>query len=142
MKVVDANLLIYAVNSEDPVGAPARKWLEESLDSNEPFGLTWIVLNAFLRITTNERVFRNPLSSGEAIGIVDGWISSPNATIVLPTQDHWQILKELLAQNGTFGNHVSDAHLAALAIANGARVYSTDTDFSRYIGLRWTNPLK
>jgi len=41
----------------------------------------------------------------------------------------------------TGGNLASDAHLAALAIEHGAEIYSSDTDFSRFPGLQWKNPL-
>ena len=34
-----------------------------------------------------------------------------------------------------------DAHLAALAIEHQAELHSNDTDFSRFSGLRWRNPI-
>lgn len=49
---------------------------------------------------------------------------------------------EILTGTGTAGNLTTDAHLAALAIENGAVLCSTDGgDFSRFRGLRWVNPL-
>jgi predicted nucleic acid-binding protein len=39
------------------------------------------------------------------------------------------------------GNPIPDAALAALAIEHGVTLASTDTDFARFRGLRWENPL-
>jgi len=39
------------------------------------------------------------------------------------------------------GNLTTDAHLAALAIEYQAELASTDSDFGRFRGLRWFNPL-
>ena len=52
------------------------------------------------------------------------------------------ISDELLAPLGTAGNLKSDAHLAALAIEHGALLYLCDTDYSRFHGLRWIDPLQ
>jgi len=141
MKVVDINLLIYAINKDTPHHPTAKKWLEESLSSDEPFGFAWIVILGFLRIVTSGRIMPRPLSSETAIEIVDEWLSQPLAVLIVPTDRHWSILKELILPLGTAANLTSDAHLAALAIEHGARLYSTDNDFSRFPNLRWTNPI-
>jgi predicted nucleic acid-binding protein len=65
----------------------------------------------------------------------------PPSRIIAPTERHWSILRELLMPLGTAANLTSDAHLAALAIEHGARLFSTDNDFSRFATLRWTNPI-
>lgn len=141
MKVVDINLLIYAINKDTPHHPKAKKWLEESLSSDEPFGFAWIVILGFLRIVTSGRIMPRPLSSEIAIEIVDEWLSQSPAVLIVPTDRHWSILRELILPLGTAANLTSDAHLAALAIEHGARLYSTDNDFSRFPNLRWTNPL-
>ena len=141
MKIIDANLLIYAVNDDSPKHFAAKHWLESALNSSEITGFPWIVVLAFLRITTNERVFTNPMNPEDAIRTVDGWLTAGRSQIVTPGPSHWSLLRELLEQAGTYANHVSDAHIAALAIEHGARLYTTDSDFSRYQSLRWTNPV-
>jgi toxin-antitoxin system PIN domain toxin len=141
MKIVDINLLIYAINKDTPHHLKAKKWLETSLSSDEPFGFAWIVILGFLRIITNGRIMPTPLSSEVALEIVDEWIRQPPSRIIAPTERHWSILKELLMPLGTAANLTSDAHLAALAIEHGARLFSTDNDFSRFATLRWTNPI-
>jgi hypothetical protein len=141
VKIIDANLLIYAVNRDAPRHRPARRWLEAVLGHSESVGFAWPVLLAFLRLTTRRAVFDNALEARQALDIVEGWLSRRCAVVVQPGDRHLGILRELIEPLGTGGNLTSDAHLAALAIENGAELCSCDTDFSRFPGLRWTNPL-
>jgi toxin-antitoxin system PIN domain toxin len=142
MKIVDINLLIYAINKDTPHHFKAKKWLEDSLSSDEPFGLAWIVILGFLRIVTNGRIMPTPLMPEVAIDLVNDWLQQPPSLTIVPSHQHWSIFKELLMPLGTAANLTSDAHLAALAIEHGARLYSTDNDFRRFTSLRWTNPIE
>ncbi len=142
MKIVDINLLIYAINKDTPHHSKARKWLERCLSSDEPFGFAWIVILGFLRIVTNGRIMPTPLAPDVALDIVDGWLQQPPSLTIVPSQQHWSIFKEIIMPLGTAANLTSDAHLAALAIGHGARLYSTDNDFSRFKSLRWKNPIE
>jgi toxin-antitoxin system PIN domain toxin len=142
VKVPDANLLIYAVDEVSPHHPPAKEWLDRGLSGGETFAVTWAVLLAFLRLTTNPRVFEHPLASSEAFDIVDGWLARPMVTVIGPTERHARLLRELLQSSGTAGNLTSDAHLAAVCIEHGATLCSADRDFARWSGLRWTNPLE
>jgi uncharacterized protein len=141
VKLVDANVLLYAVDEGSPHHEAAQPWLEEQLSGPETFAFAWAVLLAFIRLATNPRVFENPLNGEEALDLVDSWLGQPNATVLHPTDRHSQLLRELLAPLGTAGNLTSDAHLAALAIEHGAELCSGDADFARFAGLQWTNPL-
>jgi uncharacterized protein len=141
VKIVDLNLLLYAIDEEAPHHDRARPWLEEVLSSTEEVGLAWIVLLGFLRISTNPAVFAQPLRPEDALDIVDGWLAQPSAAVVHPTERHASHLRELLSSLGTAGSLTTDAHLAALAIEHGAELCSADTDFARFAGLRWHNPL-
>ena len=142
MKVVDINLLIYAINKDTPHHSKAKMWLEASLSSDEPLGFAWVVILGFLRIITNNSIMPKALPSEIALELVDEWLDQQSSQIVVPTERHWLIFKELLMPLGTAANLTSDAHLAALAIEHGARLYSTDNDFSRFAALRWTNPIE
>lgn len=142
MKIVDINLLIYAINKDAPHHSKAKKWLEDSLSSDEPFGFAWIVILGFLRIVTNGRIMPTPLISEVAIDSVNDWLLQPPSLTIVPSRKHWSIFKELLTPLGVAANLTSDAHLAALSIEHGARLYSTDNDFSRFQSLRWTNPIE
>jgi uncharacterized protein len=141
MIVVDLNLLIYATNEDALQHGPARRWWETTLSRGDPVGLAWAVILGFLRLTTNPRVMPRPLPPEQAVALVDDWLAQPSVEVLQPTDRHWEIFKEILAPLGTAGNLASDAHLASLAIEHGARLFSTDNDFARFVGLRWVNPL-
>lgn len=141
MILVDANLLIYAVDADSPLHRPAREWLEETLSGTTRVGLAWIVILAFLRITTRAGILREPLGVDDASAYVDSWLGQPFVRPVSPGGSHWGILRSLVAGAGTAGNLTSDAHLAALAIEQGATVYSTDHDFGRFPGVRHVDPI-
>ena len=141
MKLPDLNLLLYAIDAEAPRHEPARGWLEEALSGTEEVGFAWVVMLGFVRISTNPAIFEQPLDAAEALDYVDEWLAQPVATIVHPTERHTTFLRELLKPLGTAGNLTSDAHLAALAIEHGAELCSCDTDFARFKGIRWTDPL-
>ena len=142
MKLLDVNLLLYAVDESAPHHPRARAWLEEVLSSPETVALPWVVLLAFLRLTTRASVFARPLSPDEALDIVDGWLALPNVTVVHPGPRHAALLRELLAPLGTAANLTTDAHLAALAREHGATLCSRDADFGRFAGVRWFDPLR
>lgn len=141
MILVDANLLIYAVDRDAPLHEPARRWLEDTFSSTQVVGLPWVVLLAFLRITTRSGIIRYPLAPERAVAYVDSWLELPFVEAVAPGRRHWPILRNLLTTTGTAGNLTSDAHVAALAIENGAAIYSTDHDFKRFPGVEHVNPL-
>ena len=141
MIVPDVNLLLYAVDTSSPQHGRARSWLEETLSGTETVAFGWSVILSFVRLVTNPRVYSAPLDARSAIGIVSGWLGQPNAIIVDPTGRHLALLDDLLEPFGTAGNLTMDAHLAALAIEHGAELHSADSDFSRFAGLSWSNPL-
>lgn len=142
MILVDANLLIYAVDADSPHHRRARAWMEQALSQSEPVGLAWVVLLAFLRITTRPGILRRQLSPEDALDYVESWLKQPCVEVVSPGRDHWRILRSLLAGSGTAGNLTSDAHLAAMAIEHGATLCSADNDYRRFAGLAHDNPLK
>ena len=141
MILVDANLLIYAVNRDAPRHERARRWLEGTLSGTDLVGLPWICLLAFLRITTRPHVLARPLTVEEAGRFVQSWLDEPVVETVSPGPGHWQVLYNLIRATGTGGNLTSDAHIAAMAIESGASVYSADYDFRRFPGLLHVNPL-
>ena len=141
MILVDANLLVYAVNAAAPQHIAAQRWLDARMNGTAGLGLPWASLLAFLRLVTNPRVFQRPLTMKDAWDQVDAWLGSGPAWVPAPTQHHAEILARLLAAPGVHGNLVPDAHLAALAIEHGLELNSTDGDFARFAGLKWRNPL-
>jgi len=141
MILLDANVLIYAVDAEAPQHAKARRWLEKTLSGDDAVGLPWIVALAFLRITTRTGVLRRQLSADQAVGFIDEWLAQPYVELVGPGAAHWPLLKKLLREAGAAGNLTTDAHLAALAIEAGWELATTDHDFRRFPGIRLLNPM-
>lgn len=141
MRLVDLNILLYAVNADSPRHEPARKWLEQTIGGTETVALPWVVLLGFVRLVTNRRVFASPLSTEDALALVDGWLARPNVLPLVPGPGHWRLLRALLADSGAAGNLTTDAHLAALAIEHGCELCSTDADFARFAQLKWINPI-
>lgn len=140
MKLVDANVLLYAVNADSERHAESRGWLDSALSGESTVAFSWIALLAFLRLVTKVDLFPSPLSTDEAMDRVDAWLSAPAAGVVEPSVDHARILRELLRSAGTGGNLVNDAHLAALALEHRCEVVSYDNDFARFPGVRWETP--
>ncbi|NGZ09798.1 MAG: type II toxin-antitoxin system VapC family toxin [Nitrospira sp. LK70] len=141
MILVDANLLLYAYHPRSEQHEASKAWLESTLSGTELVRFAWLTLWAFLRISTNPRAFEHPLTSTEAEAAVATWLSQPQVGIVEPGDRHWDILQGLMQKGQTVGPLVMDAVLAAIALEHGAILYTTDRDFSRFPGLKWTNPL-
>lgn len=141
MILIDVNILIYAIDLDSPRHKVARGWLEQTLSGMIQVGLPWIVILAFLRITTHPKIVRRPLAPEDAAGYVDSWLRQPCVRLVNPGENHWSILKNLLQLTGTAGNLTSDAHIAALALERGYSIYSADNDFKRFPGVTHVNPL-
>jgi uncharacterized protein len=139
MQIVDANVLLYAANERAENHLAARRWLDNALSSRETIGFAWIVMLAFLRLSTLSTVFPNPLSPVSALSSIERWLAQPGAVIVQGGPRHLSLLAGLLAGAGTAGNLVNDAHLAALALEHGGEIVSFDGDFAR-LGVRWRLP--
>ena len=141
MIVPDINLLVYAYNDGAPNHAAAKRWWEGLINGSEKVGIPWVVLTGFVRLMTHPRVLTSPLSTSKAIDYVTDWFRYTHITPVNPGTDHLTHFRQNLAAAGVGANLVSDAHIAALAIEYQAEVHSNDSDFSRFPGLRWHNPL-
>ena len=142
MIVVDVNLLLYAVMSGFPQHERARRWWEDQLNSVVEVALSAPAVFGFLRIATSARIFDSPLPVESAVRYVTDWLDRPNVRFLAPGPRHLTIAFGLLHSAGTASNLTTDAQLAALAIEHDAQVCSSDSDFGRFAGLRWVNPLK
>ena len=141
MILVDANLLLYAVNESDPRHQAALDWLTDQLNGTRRVALPWQSLGAFLRISTHPRAWPRPLGAGAAWSIVEDWLAAPAAWVPNPEGRHSAILAELIARHEPTGNLIPDAMLAALAVEHGLTVCSADSDFARFDEIAWVNPL-
>jgi toxin-antitoxin system PIN domain toxin len=136
MKLVDANVLLFAVNADAREHARAKAWMETALSGVEPIAFGWVALLAFLRVATRAGLFAKPLKLAKAFDLLEAWIGTRSTHILHPGANHLAILRRLLGKSGISGNLTTDAHLAALAIEHGAELVSFDRDFARFEGLR------
>jgi uncharacterized protein len=141
MIIPDINLLLYAYDSDSPFHSKAAAWWQQCLSETEPVGLATVVVFGFLRIGTNGRVFRSPLTPIQAAERVRRWQAQPMVQILEPRADHVAQALQLLETLGTAGNLVSDAQLAAITIEHGGVLHTADADFLRFRGLKWFNPI-
>lgn len=142
MILPDINLLIYAHNRAAPYHQQARAWWEETLTTEQPVGLPWVVVLGFMRLTTHPQVLCQPLPPGEALSRVTAWFEVRSLQVLEPGPRHLKILGHLFNTTSVGGNLTTDTHLAALAIEHQCTLCSNDLDFARFPGLRWTNPLE
>lgn len=140
MILVDANVLLYAYYPGADAHVRCRAWLEKAFSSDEPVCLAWVTVLAFLRISTNPRVFEQPLLSSEALAIVASWLERPSVTVLEAGETCWEVFREIVEEGQVSGPLVMDAFLAALAQDNGATLATTDRDFARFPKLKTTNP--
>ena len=141
MILIDANLLIYAVDDRAPAHDRALSWLSAQLSGDQPIGIPWESFAAFLRVATNPRLASTPLSGPDAWRFVIEWLAAEPVWIPMPTDRHAEVLGGLVERYGLTGNLIPDARLAAIAIEHGLEVCSADTDFARFTEVRWRNPL-
>ena len=141
MIVPDLNLLVYTYNSDAPQHSAARRWWEASLSGSTSVGLPWAVLIGYVRVMTSRAVLLEPLSPTEAVSDIREWLDQPQVQVLVPGLRHLDVFTGLAEATGTAGRLTTDLHLAALAIENQAELHSNDTDFGRFPGLRWHNPL-
>ena len=140
MRLVDVNVLIYAVNESDPRHGAARAWLDEALNGSEPVGFAWVVILAFLRLVTKVGLFPEPLPVRDAVAVIRAWLEQPPSIVIEPTSRHLDVLSGLLMTVGTGGNLTTDAHLAAIGVEHDSEIVTYDSDFGRFDGVRWTTP--
>ncbi len=141
MIVVDANLLIYAYDLDSAHHKKSLSWLEELLSGVEAVGLPWQSVSAFLRVITNRRLPGMRVSLEQAVQVVDEWLQQPNVQVLVPADQHWSVLRQMILEGRASGPLVSAAEIAAITIEQGAVLHTTDRDFARFPGLRWKNPL-
>ena len=139
--LVDANILLYSVDTTSPFHDRAERWLVEALNGDRRVGIPWMSLAAFVRIATNPRASRTPLTPAEAWEHVDGWLDAPATWLPAPGRGHRSILHDLLTRLDLRAGLVTDAVLAAMCIEHGLDIVSADSDFARFTEVRWINPV-
>ena len=141
MILVDANVLLYAYQPRSEFHSRCRAWVEEAFSGEEPVCLAWVTVLAFVRISTNPRVFELPLLPAEAAATVVSWLERPSVSVLEAGERCWEIFRRLIVEAQASGPLVMDAFLAALALENGATLVTTDRDFARFPNLKLRNPV-
>jgi len=134
-------VLLPAVSPSLPRHEASRNALEAAIDDERPLGLTGVVVNAFLRLTTKPGLFERPLPIDEAWALVNDWLAHPGVRAVQETEEHPRLWSGLLSGAGMGGDLTTDAWIAAIALAHGASVLTLDADFAHFPGLRWESPV-
>lgn len=133
MIVLDTNILVYAYHPQLPQHEKVARWLESSLtDRSESIALVWPAVSGFIRISTNRRVFEEPMTVDVANRYICDLLSHPLVHQIHTTDEHWKIFSLLLNDLRLAGDLVADAHIAAIAIEHGGSIASTDKDFRRF----------
>jgi len=136
----DVNVLVYAHREDALNHALYRRWLEEVIQSGEPYGVSDHVLSGFIRIVTHPRIFTQPSPVQAALDFARQLRDQPNCRAIVPGNRHWQIFHNLCASLPATGNLVPDAWFAALAIESNCEWITTDRDFKKFAGLQSRHP--
>lgn len=136
MILADVNILVYAHRGELPQHKQHRGWLAELVNGEQTYAVSDFVINGFLRLVTNHRVFRTPSPVDQALAFAGQVRNQPHAVLVNPGARHWEIFTRLCRAAGVKAGLVPDALLAALAIEHGCELATVDRGFARFPGLR------
>ncbi len=139
--IPDLNVLLYAVDSGSPLQKPCADWLNGALNGDEQLGLTWHSIAGFVRIGTNPKLLNRPMTVAESFGYLEAWLACRACRVLHPGANHLATFRRLVDAAGTGGNLTSDAHLAAIALKHDGEVVSCDSDFGKFLGLKWFNPV-
>ena len=141
MIALDTNVLVYAINADDPRHAGCRRFLTEAL-ATHLVRAPWTVLYEFLRVVTHPRVLPSPLSTDEAWGFVQVLLDSPAFLPLAESDRHAAYAARALGARGVKGNLIHDAHIAAVLANHGiTEIWSFDQDLRRFPGLTVKDPL-
>ena len=141
MQLADINVLVNAFRYESPDHDRCHAFMKEMVNGDSSYAVSDFVVNGFVRMVTNRRVYKDPDSLERALTFADSYRNQPQASVVAAETRHWEIFTRLCRQAGAIGNLIPDAYLAALAIEHGCEFVTCDRDFARFEGLRWRSPL-
>lgn len=141
MILCDVNIFVYAYREDAQNHKEYHQWLNNCINSDQPYGVSSLVLSGFLRMVTNSRIFELPSPLSETLEFVKQIRHQPNCVHIDPGPRHWDIFADLCEKANAKGNLIPDAYFAALAIESGSEWITTDRDYSRFPGLKWRHPL-
>lgn len=141
MILIDTNILVNAHRQEAQRHEEYRDWLGNIVNSPEPYAVADFALLGMIRIVTNRRIYQDPTPPQIALEFTERLRSQPHAMVVAPGARFWPVFRGLCETAGASGNLIADAYLAALAIEHGCELFTADSDFKKFPGLRFSHPL-
>jgi hypothetical protein len=137
---VDANILVYASNTADPMHAAAVDLVGRLAQGPELVYLFWPTLLGYLRIVTHPAILPRPLAPAQAMRNIEALLDRPHVRTAAETETFWPTFR-LTAGDRPRGNDVPDAHLATLMRQHGVRlIYTRDRGFRRFDGIEARDP--
>lgn len=138
--VPDVNVLIHAFRTDSVAHDACARWLNTTL-STDRVGVSDTILTGFMRIVTHPRIFPEPTPTAAAATFTQELVEAPRSQWLSQGAVPWRVFDGFTASDaGIRGNLVSDAHIAALCLANGAHLATRDRGFARFPGLIWFDP--
>lgn len=141
MLLADINVLVNAFRPEATEHERCHAFVEEMINGESSYAVSDFVVNGFVRLVTNRRIYKDPDPLDRALIFAETYRNQPHAAVVSGEKRHWEIFTRLSREAGASGNLIPDAYLAALAIEHGCEFVTCDKDFARFEGLRWRSPL-
>ncbi len=129
---VDANILVYADNVDDPAHGMARALIGRLSTGPDLLYLFWPTILGYIRIVTNHRILRRPIPPAEAVRNVEALMALPHVVVRGEGDGFW---RSYVVSGGLTarGNAVPDTHLASLMREHGVRtLYTRDSGFRRF----------
>ncbi|WP_017203775.1 TA system VapC family ribonuclease toxin [Microbacterium algeriense] len=140
MIVPDVNILVYAFRADSAEHPTYGPWLNEAL-AHESIGVSDTILSGFVRIVTHPRITTAPAPIDAAMAFTRSLLAAPRTQWLTTGPPAWDRFDALAASDrGIRGNLVPDAYIAAVTLANGARLATRDRGFARFPDLRWFDP--
>ena len=139
--LIDSNIFIYAHDIRSPFFTVTHAFLSNQIQKNGIIITSQILLETY-RILTQK--IKKPLSTKNALQIVDYYLSHPNVTLVSPSHKAIIITGKLASKYAVSGVHIFDTYLVGTMIEAGiTTIYSANVkDFSIYKEINVINPCK
>lgn len=139
---IDANVLVYASNRDDPRHDAAQELIERLAAGPDLLYLFWPVALAYVRIVTRRDIFDDPPSLAKACADIAGLLERPNVRSPSEGAGFWTRFRAIASDAGVRGNLVTDAHIATLMRQHGvSTIWTHDRDFRRFDGITVRDPL-
>jgi len=121
--LVDANVLVYALDADAPQHASSRALLEAARNGSATLFVTLQIICEFYSIVTNARRVSKPRSPADAITAISGFLAFLRV-LAVPVQTAEGLL-DLLGRRPVAGGEIFDLQIVATMKANGIlRIYT------------------